>query len=368
MSLGAQSFRMFPLKRISHVLDIAAKRDHHLPDMKRANLAPGLIEGRSAWIFSDGKAGHEAQCFGVVEALGLKAEVKRAKLSGLYKLMAPWGPLPSAETPTPPWPEFAFATGRTTIPYIRALRRQAGLKTYTVILMDPKTAPGSADLIWVPQHDHRRGPNVVTTLTAPHRFSAQRLAALRADMPPAIAALPQPRIACLIGGPNGDYRYSDADEERLVASLRALADSGAGLLITTSRRTPALLASRLKGAVDGKPAILWDGDGQNPYADFLAHADAFVITADSVSMTCEAAATGRPIFLFAPSGGSPKFDRFHAALADYGATRPLPTPGEPLSSWSYAPLHSAETIAAEIRRRWLKRAEFLPGLVNGDRV
>ncbi len=342
--------------------------------MKHPDPSSGRPEGRTAWIFSDGKAGHEAQCLGVVEALGLAPEIKRTNLAGIYKLMAPWGPLPAGEARgeqggplAAPWPAFAFATGRTTIPYIRALRRRAGLQTFTVILMDPKTGPNSADLIWVPQHDRRRGPNVVTTLTAPHRFSARCLEALKASIPPGIAALPKPRIACLIGGPNGDYRYADGDEERLVASLGSLAASGAGLMITTSRRTPERLASRLKHAVAGTPALFWDGTGQNPYPDFLAHADTFVITADSVSMTCEAAATGRPIYVFSPSGGSPKFDRFHAALAAYGATRPLPAPGAPLSSWSYEPLHSAETIATEIRRRWLKRADLLPGLVNAGR-
>ena len=342
-----------------------------LPDATPADTGRDAFKNRSAWVFSDGKAGHEAQCLGVVEALGLSAEVKRVNLSGIYKLMAPWGPLPAGEGMGvrggplgPPWPAFAFATGRTTIPYIRALRRRAGLQTYTVILMDPKTSQNSADLIWVPEHDRRRGPNVVTTLTAPHRFSPARLDALKADILPEIAALPVPRIACLIGGPNGDYRYTDADEDRLVHSLRALAESGAGLMITASRRTPDRLTAHLREAIVGKPGFFWNGEGQNPYPDFLAHADAFVITADSVSMTCEAAATGRPIFLFTPSGGSPKFDRFHAALAAYGATRPLPAAGEPVSFWTYKPLHSAETIAAEIRRRWLKRAAMLPGLVN----
>ncbi len=344
-----------------------------MPQMIRADANPRLLEGRTAWIFSDGKAGHEAQCLGVVEALGLSAQVKRTDLQGIHKLLAPWGPLPSSVgmgTPGPlgpPWPAFAFATGRTTIPYIRALRRRAGLQTYTVILMDPKTGPNSADLIWVPEHDHRRGANVITTLTAPHRFSPKRLGALRATVPSSIAVLPKPRIACLIGGPNGDYRYTDADEERLLQSLTALSESGAGLMITTSRRTPERLGTRIRNAVAGKPVLFWDGAGQNPYPDFLAHADAFVITADSVSMTCEAAATGRPIFLFSPAGGSRKFDRFHAALAAYGATRPLPQPGEPLPAWSYQPLDSAETIAAEIGRRWLKRAEMLPGLVNATR-
>lgn len=331
------------------------------------------LNGRTAWIFSDGKAGHEAQCLGVVEALGLNPVIKRANLSGIYKLMAPWGPLPKGEGMSvngslgPPWPAFAFATGRTTIPYIRALRSRAGLQTYTVILMDPKTGPNSADLIWVPQHDRRRGPNVITTLTAPHRFSSSRLEALKGRVPPPIAALPAPRIACLIGGPNGDYRYTEADEEKLISSLGGLIESGAGLMITTSRRTPQRLGARLQAAIAGKPAIVWNGDGPNPYPDFLAHADAFVITADSVSMICEAAATGRPIFLFSPTGGSPKFDRFHAALAAYGATRPLPASGDALTAWSYKPLHSAETIADEIRRRWRKRAAMLPGLVNASR-
>ena len=322
----------------------------------------------------DGKAGHEAQCLGVVESLGLVPEVKLVNLTGMYKLIAPWGPLPRAELMDasssqldPPWPVLAFATGRITIPYIRVLRRRAGLLTYTVILMDPKTGSNSADLIWVPEHDRRRGPNVITTLTAPHRFSPARLEALKAKIPLKIVSLPKPRITCLIGGPNGDYCYTKADEERLVQSICALGKGGAGLMITTSRRTPERLAARLRDTIFGRPVLFCDGTESNLYPDFLAHADAFVITADSVSMTCEAAATGRPIFLFAPTtGGSSKFKRFHAALAAYGAIRPLPPPSGSLSSWSYKPLHSADTIAAEIRRRWLKRAELLllPGLSN----
>lgn len=330
----------------------------------------GLLAGQTAWIFSDGKAGHEAQCFGVVDALGLKADIKRVAPKGTFKWMAPWGPVAPRErfgqpgTPFgPPWPVMAFATGRTTIPYLRALRRQAGIATYTVILMDPRTGAGSADLIWVPEHDRLRGPNVISTLTAPHRYSPQRLEALRAHMPAEIAALPQPRIACLIGGPNGDYRYSDVDESRLIACLQAFLDKGFGLMITASRRTPEKLAARIKDAVCKAKALFWDGTGQNPYPQFLAHADLFFITADSVSMTCEAAATGRPIYIFSPSGGSAKFDRFHKALADYGATRPAPAPGDEIETWTYKPLHSAEVIAAEIVRRWSKRAEMLPGLV-----
>jgi len=328
------------------------------------------LAGQTAWIFSDGKAGHESQCFGVVEALGLSAEVKRVSPQGLSKWMAPWGPVARRErfgepgTPfAPPWPAFAFATGRTTIPYLRALRRRARFATYTVVLMDPRTGPGTADLIWVPEHDRLRGANVVTTLTAPHRYSPARLETLRARMLPEIAALPAPRIACLIGGPNGDYRYGADEEKRLLACLERFARDGFGLMITASRRTPAELTARIREAVQTGRAIVWDGSGPNPYPDFLAHADMFLITADSVSMICEAAATGRPIHVFTPSGGSAKFDRFHRGLADYGATRPAPGPHDKIETWAYPPLNSADAIAAEIVRRWSKRAAMLPGLV-----
>jgi len=328
------------------------------------------LAGQTAWIFSDGKAGHEAQCLGVVEALGVAAEIKRVQPAGIFKLMAPWGPVAPSEgfgragsAFGPPWPALAFATGRTTIPYLRALRRQAGVATYTVILMDPRTGTNSADLIWVPEHDRRRGLNVLSTLTAPHRYSPQRLATLRAQMSPAIAALPTPRVACLIGGPNGDYRYDDADEARLADALGAIANQGFSLMITASRRTPDRLVARIKDAVGDAKAYFWDGSGSNPYPEFLAHADVFMITADSVSMTCEAAATGRPIYVFTPSGGSAKFDRFHAALASQGVTRQLPPPGAPIEMWSYEPLHSADVIAAEIARRWQRRANLLPGLM-----
>ncbi len=109
-----------------------------------------------------------------------------------------------------PIPPIAFATGRLTTPYIRALKKKAGLKTFTVILLDPKVSAASADLFWVPEHDKRRGANVVTTLTSPHRFSPARLAELRREMPANIAALPAPRVAVLLGGPNGDYRFTAA--------------------------------------------------------------------------------------------------------------------------------------------------------------
>jgi len=81
-----------------------------------------------------------------------------------------------------------------------------------------------------------------------------------------------------------------------------------------------------------------------------------VVTADSVNMVGEACATGRPVLVFTPSGGSKKFRRFHTALQERGATRPLPDVVDKLPEWTYEPLHSVDDIAREIERRWLARA------------
>jgi mitochondrial fission protein ELM1 len=329
-----------------------------------ASAAPAL--GRSGWIISDGKAGNDAQTRGVFDALGLSYEVKRVDPKGLWKVLAPWGPVSPAERFgteksqfRAPWPDFAIAAGRLTTPYIRRLKQTAGRHTYTVILLDPKVGTRAADLLWVPEHDRLRGPNVITTLTAPHSYTPRRLAELRRAMPAQIAALPTPLVAVTLGGPDGYYRYTPEAVARLVSALRSLALLGAGLMITPSRRTPTEVAALVREATEGTPRLFWEGTGDNPYPHFLAHADAFIVPADSVNMVGEACATGKPVYMFQPEGGAPKRTRFHEALRRHGAIRPLPERFERLEAWSYAPLNSGETIAAEIARRWMKRRQML---------
>lgn len=326
-----------------------------------------VLAGAKAWLISDGKAGHEAQSLGVAEALGVDVEWKRVAPSGVWRFLAPWGPVAPKERFgaagtgfAPPWPKLAIAIGRTTIPYLRALKRRAGANTFTVVLLDPKTGAGTADLFWVPEHDRRRGSNVVTTVTSPHRFTAERLEKLRAEMPADIAGLPTPRVAVLIGGPNGVYTYSGETIARLSAGLWSLSRSGVGLMITASRRTPQGVVDAIRTVTDGSATLFYAGEGENPYPAFLAAADAFVVTADSVNMLGEAAATGRPIHVFHPDGGSPKFDHFHRRLKELGVTRDLTVAPSGLESWTYEPLASAGEIAAEIERRIL-RCRAVPG-------
>ena len=324
--------------------------------------APGCLAGRRAWVLTDDKVGMQVQAKGVTEALGLDWTLKEVAPRGVWRMAAPWGPpdprdrfgMPDS-TLAPPWPDIAIATGRLSIPYIRRLHRMAGRHTFTVVLQDPKTGSGTADLIWVPEHDRRRGPNVITTLTAPHGFTPQRLATLRTTAPAWLADLPSPRVAVILGGKNAVYRFTEADDDRIEASLRSIAGLGASFLITPSRRTHQRLLRAVLRATQDSPRVVWDGETANPYPEFLAHADRFVVTGDSVNMTGEPLATGKPVWVFEPSGGSAKFRRFHASLRRYGATRTLPEIVTSLAAWSYQPLDSAATIAREIEARWQQR-------------
>lgn len=320
------------------------------------------LEGRTCWIISDGKAGNDVQTNGIANALGLDITVKRVAPTGIHKLLSPWIGVARAErfgqpgsTFAPPWPDVAMSIGRLTTPYIRELKRRAGAATFTIILQNPKVPLHAADLFWVPEHDKLRGENVITSLTAPHGFSEDRLAALRQNMPARYADLKHPRVAIMLGGSNGDYKYTPAALDRLERAILALGKSGATLLITPSRRTESAIVERARQASAGFPHVIWDMTGENPYPHFLACADAFLAPADSINMTGEPCATGKPVYVFHPDGGSAKFARFHQALTRYGATRPFPDNFSRIEQWSYAPLNSSSAIADEIAARYARR-------------
>lgn len=311
--------------------------------------------GQTVLILSDGKAGHLAMTRGVAAAMQLETQIVEVAPAALWRWLAPHGPAPPdlqaiRQSLGDAWPAYTFAAGRLTIPYLRAIRRAAGERTFAVAFMDPQVSD-AADLVWVPEHDKRRGDSVITTITSPHSFAPPRLAALRRDMPEAIGALPAPRITVLLGGSGGGFRFSSPAIARLAHALRQFAGFGASFLVTPSRRTPPALFDAVKTATAGAQRLVWEGAGENPYPSFLACADTFVVTADSVNMTGEACATGRPVYVFMPEGGRAKFHNFHRALTEAGATRPLPDALSGLEVWHYEPIDSAREIAAEIARR-----------------
>jgi hypothetical protein len=336
------------------------------PAVSPADLpaARAALVGARAWLVTDGKAGDLAHCLGIAERLGLAAESRivapRPPWSWAMPHLWRWPALgiDPAEAPgraggplAGPMPDLAIASGRRAAAYLPAIKRAGGGWTFTIFLKDPRTAPAIADFLWVPAHDRLRGANVLTTPLSPHRITQEALAAARGALRPEIAARTPPRVAVLIGGNSRDFRFAEDDIARFASQLAALAGTGARLMATTSRRTPAALAEAARAAILASGGWLWDGTGENPYRELLAGADAVLVTADSVNMIGEACATGRPVMVFRPAGRSRKIDRYIGELEAAGAVRPF---SGRLESYTYPPMDATPAIAVEIARRYLR--------------
>jgi len=311
------------------------------------------------WALHDGKIGMANQVCGLAEAVGYGLVEKAIVVKAPWRHLSPslWiNPLaavaPEGAQLEPPWPDLLIACGRLVTALALAVKRASKGRTFWVQVQDPRFARREVDLMVVPQHDPARGENVLLTLGAVHRVRPERLAEGRERFAPLFAGLPRPLVGVLIGGSNRAYRLTEAALATLGEQLAALADHGFGIAITASRRTPEAGLAALRAKLGKIPYYLWDGEGENQYFGLLAAADALLVTADSVNMVSEAAATGKPVHVIELAGGTAKFRRFHEALRTAGITRPF---RGAIEQWSYPPLDDTARAAAEIRRRLAPR-------------
>ncbi|KAF8978847.1 hypothetical protein BGZ46_006083 [Entomortierella lignicola] len=167
-----------------------------------------------------------------------------------------------------------------------------------------------------------------------------------------------PIVTVLIGGPNEDCSHNT---ERIVNRLARLVDvQNCRVLMTFSQRTAdntklaitqlqeriqdqdklfvydpmspkvtAMAKDKVKVAnatvdwssVAGLKGVTGFLADQNPYEAMLALADKIVVTADSIAMTNEALATGKPVYILGGELARGKLKVFHRHLADHHVTR-----------------------------------------------
>ncbi len=303
----------------------------------------------SAAILSEDFSGLRAQALGLAEAAGWSPDIRtlRARL--------PWSRLPPAWWPAPlaavmpeaiaaPWPDVVIGCGGKAAAVLAALHGPS-----RVIVQHPRMDPTRFDLVVAARHDRLVGPNVIVTRTALHRATPERLAAEAAAWRARLAHLPRPLVAVLVGGSNGRYRLGPAQGEQLASRLVGMMrDDRVGVALTPSRRTAPAVRTGLEAALRPLGGWVWDGVGDNPYFGLLGLADAIVVTADSVSMASEAAATAAPLLLHRLPGRSRRIEAFLAGLIGDGRARDFT--GR-LDLWPTAPLDDTPAAAHEMRRR-----------------
>ncbi len=313
---------------------------------------------RTVWVLTEGALGMVNQCLALTDALGLDPLIKRACPPGLWAYIPPWLALPpltrlaqQSDSLAPPYPDLLIACGRKSIGLALALRRASARRCFVVYVQDPRINPARFDLVIAPRHDRVRGSNVILTQGAPNRVTPARLEAAKTLFAPLFAGLARPLITVLLGGRTKHHRFDPAEAEALGRQLAALAkQEHAGLAITASRRTPKDSLAAFRRGLGDTRAYFYDGTGENPYFGLLAHADAIVVTADSVNMISDACSTGRPVLVAALKGRtSSRFQHFLAEMLANGLIRWF---DGRLEHYDYAPLTDAAIAAAELRRRF----------------
>jgi len=275
------------------------------------------------WVLADPRAGTAAQAIGIAERLPAPHRIIPLEWGALARLPSPFptlmGLTPAARARLmPPWPRLVISAGRRSAPVALWLQARG------VRVVHCMRAPGAARFAMsvIGRHDAPEArPNVFPILGAAHRISPARLAAARGEWA-ALAALPSPRVALLLGGPV----RAEGLAPDLAATLGARVAGFAGsVLATASRRTGASATEALAKALGRVPHRLhrWQDGGVNPLLGFMAWADAIVVSGDSVSMLSEALVTTVPVFVAPLGGEGERHLALHESLYAAGQARPL---------------------------------------------
>ncbi|PHS79745.1 MAG: nucleoside-diphosphate sugar epimerase [Rhodospirillaceae bacterium] len=322
-----------------------------------------FFENANVWLLIDDRAGNKAQVMGVAQALGGACTVKTIAYNTLARLPnlmlgTSFKTLDtlSRKDLVEPWPDLVIAAGRRTAPIAQHIKKMSGGKTKLVQIMYPG-GRGEDDfcLIAVPRHDGLdKASNRFEIIGAPHGVTADVLEDARKVWAEKFAHLPSPHIALIVGGSTKNRTFTPTMARDLGTQARKLAkDMGGSLLVTTSRRSTVEATKALIEALGDTPTNIfkWGDTGENPYFGYLALASYTIVTGDSVSMCCEAAATNAPLYIFAPKDLiTDKHARLHQTLYEQGYAKPL-NGNVAFEKWTHPPLNAAQDIAIEIKRR-----------------
>uniref|UniRef100_A0A0D9YT86 Mitochondrial fission protein ELM1 n=1 Tax=Oryza glumipatula TaxID=40148 RepID=A0A0D9YT86_9ORYZ len=276
-------------------------------------------------------------------------------------------------------PTLIVTCGWDTISYSSSIRHLASGNVFVIQIQHPRSRLDRFDLVVTPRHDYyaltaggqeeiprlfRRwitpqeppGRNVVLTVGALHQADSAALRLAAIAWHDELAPLPKPLLIVNIGGPTRNCKYGVDLARQLIASTYNVLDSCGSVRVSFSRRTPRKVSDIISKEFAGHPKIyIWDGEEPNPHMGHLAWADAFVVTADSISMLSEACSTGKPVYVIGTEYCKWKFSAFHKTLRERGVVRPFTGLEDISNSWSYPPLNDAIEVATRVREAIAER-------------
>tara|TARA_R110001592_G_scaffold336960_1_gene622785 strand:+ start:51806 stop:52906 length:1101 start_codon:yes stop_codon:yes gene_type:complete len=264
--------------------------------------------GVDVWCLLGKKAGDNTQVLALADELGYGYREKRI-LAQPWELLTHLWRRPSlagierasAAAIKPPWPDLVISAGRRNEQVAQWIKQQSRGRTRLVHMGRPWAPLAAWDLIvTTPQYFLPQQENILHNSLPLHRLAREDMSAAGENLRTHIEALPRPWIAVLVGGDSGRFVLT-AEKGKCLGELSSqlAVACGGSVLLTDSPRTPVAAGDAAEAAL--RPASYcyrWCQGGDNPYRGLLALADAFVVTGESMSMLGEAAAMGRPLYIF----------------------------------------------------------------------
>uniref|UniRef100_A0A1J3GVR9 Mitochondrial fission protein ELM1 n=2 Tax=Noccaea caerulescens TaxID=107243 RepID=A0A1J3GVR9_NOCCA len=269
-------------------------------------------------------------------------------------------------------PLLVVASGSDTISVASSIRRLAMENVFVIQVQHPRSRLERFDLVITPRHDYYSltpegkrqipfflrpwvtpreppGRNVFLTTGALHNVDASTLRIATLKWKDEFASLAKPLVVVNIGGPTRNCLYGVDLAKQLCGMLQSILWCCGSLRISFSRRTPKKVAEIITGELSSNSKVyIWDGKDPNPHLGHLALADAFIITADSISMLSEACTTGKPVYVVGAERCTWKFSEFQKTLHERGAVRPLTGKENMFEKWSYSPLNDNAEAAKRV--------------------
>jgi len=177
----------------------------------------------------------------------------------------------------------------------------------TIVMLNPRCSRDYFTIIIPPQHDGIGSyPNVIETLGALHPHDAASFESI-AEKENTYT------LTVLLGGDSKHYRFQNTDfiELSLYLKQKIKLTPSTRMLITASRRTPPHGILILQTELAGLDVTFWDGNGANPYFDYLGAADEVLVTGDSISMISEACYMGKAVEIWPLPIKNKRFHRFY---------------------------------------------------------
>jgi mitochondrial fission protein ELM1 len=281
------------------------------------------------WVVSKVHPGTLNQALGVAERLSDDPLVRMVrKEKPTRKVWNLFGPRRQTEKFIGPGPDIIVSCGRIAEPEVKTIKEAYGRRPYCVHLQPPRPEYDCFDLVFVEHHLWRREydsqPRYRRMLGVPTTVRYDELKAGRMAARAKWGAEDREIVTFLIGGASKAFAVNAEVVGRLAKAISDLLAQDKIVLATVSRRSPAGVTRVLQDMRSDR-FKLWAFDGPNPYAEFLAAADAFVVTEDSVTMTSEALISGKPVHIFpmapADAAEAAKCRSFHSELYRRGLAR-----------------------------------------------